>query len=546
MNGISFSLRCRRGATILVLFAMIGVFSNRCARATDLFWNTDGASHDWLDPNWSTSASGPFDMSFSSGDAAHFTVNSSLTSLFNVDFSGVTVDPSTVVILTGNSGSQLGTGGTVATIDVGADGALDLCNTTSEPIANDPGTGFIKNGDGILLMAGTPLVGSIPYDGGFTLNAGTVILRTNNTLGIGPLTINGGAIMATAGTRTVSSSSVTVGGDFTYGGVTSAAISSNGQGNRSITITGDIDLTGDNRTITIGAGATATYTLSGAISNGTLTVAAADSTATGTLALSGANTYVGDTTLNSGKLSPRSSTDTADPNTYTSGPFGKGTLVLNGGTLIPDNPSGGRTIANPISVMGSTVMLGTSSGSTAPIYTGPITGSGTLDTSQSSGSSNLNYAGDISGFTGTFGISGGTSVNRVVLKGSTAESLDGSQAKFVNNGTGANDQWRIGVNFAYSNPTLKMGSLSGSNTGHAINPNSDIGNITLEIGHLGLDDDFEGAVSYLGGSKLNIRKVVPVRSHLERQFLQAASMDRSLPARWTSWMAVSSRATRPA
>lgn len=137
----------------------------------------------------------------------------------------------------------------------------------------------VKNGDGTWVLAGA----ASTYSGGFTINSGTLGLRSSKGFGSGVLTINGGKIASMVIDRTVANN-ISVGGDFTLGGL-----------NQSIALNGTVDLGGATRTVTLGNSAT----LGGEISNGALTVAAGGFT----LNLAAANnTYAGATLVSSGTL----------------------------------------------------------------------------------------------------------------------------------------------------------------------------------------------------------------------------------------------------
>jgi autotransporter-associated beta strand protein len=72
-------------------------------------------------------------------------------------------------------------------------------------------SGFIKNG------AGTWNLGAVgnPYTGGFTLNAGTIIITGANSVGTGTFTINGGVVQSAGSTRTAN---IVLGGNFENAG----------------------------------------------------------------------------------------------------------------------------------------------------------------------------------------------------------------------------------------------------------------------------------------------------------------------------------------
>ena len=68
-------------------------------------------------------------------------------------------------------------------------------NFGTQGFSTAAGTGLIKNGDGILTLAGGT------YTGGFTLNSGTVAIAGVNAMGAGgALTINGGTIRSNSTT----------------------------------------------------------------------------------------------------------------------------------------------------------------------------------------------------------------------------------------------------------------------------------------------------------------------------------------------------------
>lgn len=138
-----------------------------------------------------------------------------------------------------------------------------------------------KTGAGILTL-GT----NNTFSGGVVLTAGTLGLGSSSALGSGALTINGGALASSVSARTLTNA-VTVGGNFTLGGLSN-----------SITLNGTVDLGGATRTITLANSAT----IGGGISNGGLTLSS--SNATRTLTLNSIHTYSGATLVSSGTLFP--------------------------------------------------------------------------------------------------------------------------------------------------------------------------------------------------------------------------------------------------
>lgn len=127
---------------------------------------------------------------------------------------------------------------------------------------------------------------SVAYNGGTTLNAGQLNLNNAGALGTGSFTIAGGAIDNTSGSPiTLSANNAqNWNGDFTFVGSSSLNLG-----------TGAVTLN-TNRVVTVN---TNTLTLGGVISGSGFGLTKAGN---GTLALSGANTYSGATTVNAGEL----------------------------------------------------------------------------------------------------------------------------------------------------------------------------------------------------------------------------------------------------
>ncbi len=267
-----------------------------------LYWGGTSAQS-WTSSTWNTSCV-TFTSAWTSTRPAYFCVANSTITGTTTQCTGITADENVTVTPTGT----LGTNGTVATITVANGKTFDF---GTQAISIAAGTGFIKAGAGTLAIAGGT------YTGGFTLNAGIVVLRGVNGMGAGgALTINGGTIAGSA-TRDLTdkyAGGITIGGDFTLGSSTSPAV-----GTSNLTFTNNMVLGGTTRTITIGG--TGTYFLNGVISNGSLIVT---SSAAGIISLGGVNTYIGGTTITGGTLQLGAAGGVlADA----------GTITLNGGTF---------------------------------------------------------------------------------------------------------------------------------------------------------------------------------------------------------------------
>ena len=191
------------------------------AAASNQYWRIDGTSGTWTTASsWGTSAAGPFTGTWTSANNAIFNANSTVTfataSVANVTVAnGVTVTVTQAGTLTPSA--QAGGVG-VSTFDVGTG---SLLTWTTQNWSTTAGAGFIKNG------AGTWDIGAQgnafnATNGGFTLNAGTVIVSGNNSFGgtNSALIINGGTIQSSGG-RTYANN-ITLGGNVTNTGTGNA------------------------------------------------------------------------------------------------------------------------------------------------------------------------------------------------------------------------------------------------------------------------------------------------------------------------------------
>ncbi len=327
---------------------MLGIAAS--ADAANKFWNTNGASSTWTASNWGTSSGGPFTNGWASLDIANFTANSAITYVSLTNVGGINITNSSLVTLT--PAGTFTTGGTVVTFNIGAGSTLDFAG---QGMSTAAGTGFIKTGAGTYFTAN-----GNNYTGGFTLNDGIIVLGGTVAMGNGgQLTINGGTLAANNNrVMTGRYTSFTIGGDFTMGAVTTTLpVAENATSAANISIDTNASLGAATRTITIGSNGT--YSLLGILSGsvGTGLNVAASSGATGNLTLSGASTFDGGTTVNSGILSVGAGS-TVTGGVVASGPIGKGTLTLNGGTFRSTAPTtgGDRTFQNNLALNGTITM----------------------------------------------------------------------------------------------------------------------------------------------------------------------------------------------
>lgn len=246
--------------------------------ASDQYWRTDGATGGiWTtSAYWSNPASSTGGTAWTSGNNAIFTAASTLT--FNSTGVGnVTVNDGVTVTVTQSNTLSVGT----HDITVGTGATLTW---TGQKVSDNSASSFTKDG------AGTWNIGSQTnnYTGGFTLNAGTVIVTGAKAFGIAAMAINGGTIQSSGG-LTYGITSLTVGADFTFAGT----------GND--TWGAATGLGSTTRTITNNTTSTATRTFSGVISgSGGITLAGTGGS--GGIVFSNANTYTGDTKVSGGLL----------------------------------------------------------------------------------------------------------------------------------------------------------------------------------------------------------------------------------------------------
>ena len=389
--------------------------------------------------------------------------------------------------ITINSGSDLLLGGNLSTRLVGSHltvtGGNDL--TINGTVDDVGGTyGIIKNGGGVLsLNADNTTAG---FAGGVTLNAGTLSAGDNDALGTGALTVGGNTALHIAnGVNLTAAGGVAIGagntlaldvdngetgaiagvvsgagainitdtGTFTLagantfsGGTTLSSAATVNVGNSSALGTGGVDVNAaatlnlDNGVnlanaldltdsgVTLGVAAGESATASGVISGGNgLTYTGGDATAA--LTLSGANTFTGGTTLNSGVL------DLANDSA-----LGTGNLTLGGPATVRLS---GVTIGNNIADGGNALTL-----SGQGTLGGVLSGTGGLTLNAPGQTITLSGANT---FTGNVGITSGT----LDLTGTLA---DGNNVTITDN-TGT---YRVGAD-----DTINALDLDGNDDGNA-------------------------------------------------------------------------------
>lgn len=188
------------------------------------------------------------------------------------------------------------------------------------------------------------------FTGGTYIDSGSPLLLglgSDSALGTGPLTIVDAAnvtLRADSGNR-VLANPITVQGNFPnygYFGFT---------GRNALEVFSPINL--NTTRLNLVSNSTATTTFTGVISNGDVTTAL-NKSGPGLIVMSAQNTFTGQFVLNSGGLGFGVNSTGA----ITSGPVGRGMLVVNGGSL--RSVGGSRTVANPVTVGGDFAVDGTS------------------------------------------------------------------------------------------------------------------------------------------------------------------------------------------
>jgi autotransporter-associated beta strand protein len=185
----------------------------------------------------------------------------------------------TLAMLPNNVGTSLNLGSNTLTFA----GSGNI--TTGKGIISGSGGSIIKNGDGSLTL-GTSDAGAQIFTGGVTLNAGTLTLGAATALGTGALTITGGTIDVLVSNTTPNNNAQNWNGNFTFAGTNTW-----NTGTGAVTMNASRQVTVNASTMTVGG------VIGESASGFGLTKAGA-----GTLALNGANTFTGTTTVKAGTL----------------------------------------------------------------------------------------------------------------------------------------------------------------------------------------------------------------------------------------------------
>jgi len=308
-----------------------------------------------------------------------------------------------------------------------------LALTGGGSIANSSGVN-VANAAGVFDISGTTTGASITTLSGVTnssvaLGSKTLTLANASTTYNGVISGTNGALTLTAGTQTLT-------GTNTYTGVTtiSSGMLRLGNGGTSGTVTGNVTNNGilvidHSNTLTLGSN------ISGS--------GAFQQDGSGTTVLTGANTYLGATTINGGGLQVTSSITTSSLTTVNSGVLsGTGavgnTIVANGGSFQPGSVS-------PGSSMTVTGTLGFASGSFYNVNLNPVTSSLT----------NVSGAATLGGATVNANYAGGSYVTKqyTILN---AGSVSGTFGSLVNTNLPANFTAALGYDAAHAYLNLSL------------------------------------------------------------------------------------------
>ncbi|WP_233834130.1 autotransporter-associated beta strand repeat-containing protein [Paraburkholderia sp. ZP32-5] len=401
----------------------------------------------------------------------------------------------TVGALSGVAGSTIALGGNTLTFG-------DATNQTlaSDVTGTSNSAALVKQGAG-----DETLSGNNNFSGGTTLDAGGLIVGSNNALGTGALTVNGAATLGSStavelGNDVVLNAGLTFAGanDLTLDGALSGTGGLTKQGTGTLTLNGANTYTGgteiDVGTLALGANASlaalgivdiasgATLDLSagsGTQTVGTLTGAgtvdlgavvltvggATDSTFSGSIGgsgsldkvgtstetLTGANTYTGGTTIDAGTLALGAGGSLA----------ADGAVTLNGaGTAFDISGSGANQTIGALNGSGGDVTLGantlTFGDGTNHTFGGSISGNGDI----------VKQGAGIETLTGTNTYTGGTAIDAGTLALGTGGSLasgsnvtlNGTGAEFDISGSGANQT--VGALSGVAGSTVALGANS--------------------------------------------------------------------------------------
>lgn len=409
---------------LIILLVVVGVSVNS-AQGQILYWDTNGATSGagsspagtWStassDKNWTTNSAGTVtSVAWTNGNTAVFSAGTDATNSYTVTVSG-NVSTSGITVQEGNPTLS---GGIVTFSDSSPDIVVATGSTLTFNSQIAGTNGITKSGAGTLVVSNT----SNAYTGATTVSAGTLLLGATNALPTtAALTVASGALF-----------------DFNWG---------NSQTLGSLSGAGTVNTRG--ATLTVGDANSTTF--SGVLSdNGAY--GALVKQGTGTLTLSGTNTFSGLTTINAGAITVASNSALGGA-TY-------GNVVASGAAL---NLTGGVTLNES-----SFTVSGTGLGNTGAVrnlagnntYTGVLN----LDAATTIGSDagTLTVGGNVSnaGYTTTFVGAGNVTLNGSI-SGNGGITQNGTGTLTLG-GTASNS---FGGTLAINSGTVALAKTAGTN-----------------------------------------------------------------------------------
>lgn len=399
----------------------------------------------------------------------------------------------------GNLALQDSIGNPIALI-IGNNSAAATTSTYSAILSGAAGASLRKVGAGIQVLSGVNT-----YDGGTTINAGTLAMNNASAIGTGPLTINSGAKLdnTTGANITLSTNNAqTWNGDFTFTGTRALSL-----GTGAVTMSNNItiDLPGTNATNNA-------LTIAGPIAGPGLTLTKSGQ---GRMFLSGQSTFSGGVNIIGGVVHVSDQSSNLGSGT---GPLGTGTLSISGGQLIGSSTNGGptATIENAIVLTGGPDVNFITTNATL-FLTGAISGTGGFsktgngpviltsantfggDTTVTGSTLNLNHPLALQNSTLA---SGGVVFDQSVAGNAfTLGGLSGVGNVLLENNSGAAIQLTVGNNDGNTEHTGALTGLgglvkTGAGTTKLAGANLYVGTTTVEEGTLLLNGTHSGGSDY--------------------------------------------------
>src|SRR6266581_3626292 len=498
-------------AALLVLLALLTLAPRGAAQtftwtgASNPNWKTNG---NWLGGAAPTGNGGE-NLVFPSGAANLTNTNNIKGTSFNaitISGSGYTVGGNATT-LTGSlaDSSVAGTN----TISLGLTFAATRTVTVSNAGTTLTISGVISGAGGLTKSgSGTvTLSAANTYTGVTTINAGTIAIAADAGLGAAPgaptagkLTFGGGTLRTTAsftlaanrgialtGAGTISTNPGTT---LTYGGIIAGAspLTKAGAGTVTSGAAGAVVLTA--------GGNNSSTTFSGVMQNGS-GIVALTKTGTGTLTLSGANTYSGATTVSAGVLDVQNNTAL--------GATAGATTVAGGAALQLDGS--GLVVAEPVTLNGTGIAGGGALRQLANTNTwsGAITLGSAARVNADAGT--LTVSGGItnSGVLLTVGGAGNTTISTTAISGTGGLTKDGTgtvtlSANNTYTGTTTVSAETLVVNGSQSSSAVSLngGTLGGTGTVGAITSTTSGGTVSPGQGGPGILNS--GSVNWSSGS----------------------------------------------